>query len=330
VWTDGMADRLAAVPGDLGDPRFGLSAEAFDDLAGRVDAVYHCGAWVNFTYPYRLLKPANVLGTVESLRLAGRIRTKPLHFVSSITAVPEVEYAFRPDPTVLEDDETGSLSGLFGGYGETKWVAEQICRLARSRGIPVSIYRPGVLSGHSRTGVSNTRDMVWNMIKGAIEVGFAPDETAVVDITPVDYVARALVHISLREENLDRVYQFPHPEPPTWRPLFERLREYGYPLAWMKTEDWVRHVLTVIREGSGNALTPFASVVETYQGFFELAAAEQRNGSMKLVLFDDRNTRAALAGSGISCPKVDAGLLTTYFDYFIRTGFLPPPRDEAA
>ncbi|HSG40738.1 MAG TPA: acyltransferase domain-containing protein, partial [Thermoanaerobaculia bacterium] len=108
AWTEEMADRLVAVPGDLGDPRFGLSAEAFDALAARIDAVYHCGAWVNFTYPYKVLKPANVLGTVESLRLAGRIRTKPLHFVSSITAVPEVEYAYREDPTVHEDDETGS------------------------------------------------------------------------------------------------------------------------------------------------------------------------------------------------------------------------------
>jgi thioester reductase-like protein len=331
VWTEEVTDRLVAVPGDLGEPRFGLTAEAFDDLADRIDAVYHCGAWVNFTYPYKLLKPANVLGTVEALRLAGRRRTKPLHFVSSITAVPEVEYAYREDPTVFEDDETGSLSGLFGGYGETKWVAEQICQLARARGIPVAIYRPGVLSGHSRSGVGNTRDMVWSMIKGAVQVGAAPDETSIVDITPVDYVARALVHISLQEENLNRVYQLPHPEPPRWRPIFERLREYGYPLAWMETGDWVKHVLDVLRNGaegtngSGNALAPFAPVVEIYQSFFELAKAEQRTGSMKLVLFDDRNTRTALMGSGIACPPIDADLLAVYFDYFVRTGFLPPP-----
>jgi hypothetical protein len=49
---------------------------------------------------------------------------------------------------------------------------------------------------------------------------------------------------------------------------------------------------------------------------------------MKIVHHDDRNTRAAIAGTGIACPNLDAGLLTVYFDYFIRTGFLPPPPKE--
>jgi len=243
--------------------------------------------------------------------------------------VPEVEYGFRKDPTVFEDDETGSISGLFGGYGETKWVSEHLCQLARTRGIPVSIYRPGVLSGHSRTGVSNTRDMVWNMIKGAIQVGSTPDGTnQIMDITPVDYVAGSLVHISLSDENLNRVYQFPHPELPIWRTVFEFMRDYGYPLEWMKSGEWEMHVLEVIRngaDGSENALAPFAPVVANYDAYAEQATAEGRTGKMKHILFDDRNTRAAIAGSGITCPAVDADLLTVYFDFFVRTGFLPPP-----
>src|SRR4029078_153461 len=124
--------------GDLAAPRFGLSEEAFRVLAGRVDALYHNGAWVNFTYPYKILKPSNVLGTVEVLRLAALGRVKPVHYISSIAGIPEIEYGYREDPTVLEDDHLDSISGLFGGYGETKWVGEQLCRSARSRGIPVN------------------------------------------------------------------------------------------------------------------------------------------------------------------------------------------------
>jgi hypothetical protein len=41
--------------------------------------------------------------------------------------------------------------------------------------------------------------------------------------------------------------------------------------------------------------------------------------------FDCSNTLSGLADSGIQCPPVDASLLTTYFTYFIETGFLAAP-----
>ncbi len=330
VWRDGMTERLVAIPGDLGEPRFGLTEEAFLDLAVRVDAVYHNGAWVNFTYPYKVLKPSNVLGTVEALRLAALVRTKPMHFISSITAVPEVEYGYRDDPTVYEDDETDSLSGLFGGYGETKWVSEQLCKIARSRGIPVSIYRPTVLSGHTKTGVCNTRDMVWNMLKGCIQMGVTPDGEQDMEIAPVDYVAAALIHISLREEGLNRVYQFPHPRQPRWRTVFAFLREYGYPLTWMKSGEWEHYAVERLQTDTDNALAPFAPVVANFEAYAAIAQQEGRVGKRKQIFFDDRNTRAAIEGSGITCPDIDAGLLTIYLDYFVRTGFLPPPPGSAA
>jgi len=59
---------------------------------------------------------------------------------------------------------------------------------ARSRGIPVCIYRLGMITGHSQTGVSQTDDMMCRMIKGFIQLGSAPDLDLMVDMTPVDYV----------------------------------------------------------------------------------------------------------------------------------------------
>jgi thioester reductase-like protein len=330
VWHDGLDGRLVAIPGDLGEPRFGLSEAAFRELAGRVDAVYHNGAWVNFTYPYKVLKPSNVIGTVEALRLASQVRTKPVHFISSITAVPEVEYGYREDPTVYEDDDTGSLSGLFGGYGETKWVSEQLCKLARSRGIPVSIYRPTVLSGHSHTGVSNTRDLVWNMIKGCVQLGSTPDGEQYIEIAPVDYVASAAIRISLGEENLNRVYHFPHPDRPRWRPIFEFMREYGYPLTWMPSGEWELHAIERLQTETDNALAPFMPVVENFEAYAETARREGRQGKRRQIFFDDRNTQHGIQGSGITCPPIYANLLTVYFDYFVRSGFLPPPPGRGA
>ncbi|HWM91726.1 MAG TPA: thioester reductase domain-containing protein [Thermoanaerobaculia bacterium] len=328
LWRDGMADRIVVLAGDLGLPRFGLSEEAFRDLAGRIDAVYHGGAWVNFTYPYKILKPANVLGTVEALRLAALGRVKPVHYVSSIAAVPEIEYGYRDDPRVFEDDETGSISGLFGGYGETKWVSEQLCRIARSRGIPVAIYRPSVLSGDSRTGRGNTRDMVWSMIKGSIQMGIAPPGDQPFDVAPVDYVAAAIVHLSLQEESLNRVFQLPHTQVPLWQDIFDFMHSYGYELRSAATPDeWIEHALERLKEDTTgeNALSPFAPMVAISDRYSEIAASEERTGTIKPLIFDDRNTQAGLQGSGITCAPLDARLLSLYFDDLVSSRFLPTP-----
>jgi phthiocerol/phenolphthiocerol synthesis type-I polyketide synthase E len=326
LWHDGMEGRIVAMAGELGELRFGWSEENYRDLAARVDAVYHCAAWVNFTYPYKVLKPSNVNGTVEALRLAGAVRTKPLHFISSIAAVPEVDYGFREDPTVFEEDQIKSHSGLFGGYGETKWVSERLCEQARERGIPVNVYRPGVLSGDSRTGVGNTRDMVWNVLKGSIQLGVAPLGEGDMDVTPVNYVAASVVHISLQEEALNRAYHFPHPHIPQMELAFDALQEYGYSLERLPGEEWQRVVFERLRTDSDNALAPFLPVVAIYQNYGDAASLEGKTGFMKVVIFDDRNTQAAIAGSGIYCPDVDKKLLKTYFDWFVESGFLPPPQ----
>jgi phthiocerol/phenolphthiocerol synthesis type-I polyketide synthase E len=325
LWRAGIEERIVAHAGEAGEPRFGLSEETFQDLAGRLDAVYHCAAWVNFTYPYKVLRPANVEGTLDALRLACAVRAKPLHFISSIAAVPEVEYGYREDPTVFEDDRVDSFSGVFGGYGETKWVSERLCEQARERGLPVNIYRPGVLSGDSRTGIGNTRDMVWNIIKGNQQLGIAPDGDSVLEVTPVDYVAASVVHISLQEDGLGRVYHFPQPHETPFRVAYDFMEKYGYPLERLPREEWERQVLERLRTETDNALAPFLPVIANYQSFAETAVLEGRQGVMKTVAFDDRNTREEIAGTDIVCPEIDERLLRTYFDWFVESGFLAPP-----
>ncbi len=330
LWRDEHAARIAAMAGDLAAPRYGLSEAAFRALGEGVDAVYHCGAWVNFNYPYKLLQPANVLGTIEALRLAALGRAKPLHFISSIAATPEGDHGFREHPVVYEDADSESIEGLFGGYGETKWVCERLIRIARSRGLPVAIYRPGVLAGHSRTGIGNTRDMVWSIIKSCIQMGVHPIDEYRLDVTPVDYVATAIVHLSLDAMNANGLFQLPHPNPPTYQRIYEIVRSYGYPLEPIPFRRWVERVMEVARVDSANALAPFVGVAENYDKLAEKAKIEGADGRLKDIVFDGTNTRAGLAGSGIVCPELDEELVGRYLDAFVRSGFYPPPPAETA
>src|SRR5262249_32673344 len=84
LWRDEYATRIRALAGDLEQARLGLPEARFGELAEQLDVIYHGAGSVNMAFPYGRLKPANVNGTREVLRLAGTASTKPVHFLSSI------------------------------------------------------------------------------------------------------------------------------------------------------------------------------------------------------------------------------------------------------
>ncbi|MEW6637980.1 MAG: non-ribosomal peptide synthetase, partial [Actinomycetota bacterium] len=170
LWKPETAHRIAPVSGDLGEPMFGLSQEEFDRLAREVDMVFHAGAVVNLIYPYRALKPVNVDGTREVLRLACRHRSKPVHHVSTNGIFPS------DGRLCCEDDDLDSLADAReDGYGQSKWVAERLVRDAGERGLPVCVYRPGNVSGHSETGASNPKDTLTTVLRESLRIGKAPE-----------------------------------------------------------------------------------------------------------------------------------------------------------
>ncbi|HJX26440.1 MAG TPA: hypothetical protein VJ885_00895, partial [Thermoanaerobaculia bacterium] len=68
-------------------------------------------------------------------------------------------------------------------------------------------------------------------------------------------------------------------------------------------------------------LAPFAPL---FAGGADDAAA----GEQPELRFDGTHTAQGLEGSGIACPPVDERLLRTYFEAFVRSGFLPVPEAE--
>ena len=102
-----------------------MSAAASADLAATIDVIYHSGAFVNWIFPYERLKATNVLGTEEILRLATRVRIKPVHYVSSLGVFPLFDSS--GEVTVIREDDTLDHDGsLHGGYLQSKWVADKL------------------------------------------------------------------------------------------------------------------------------------------------------------------------------------------------------------
>src|SRR3954451_14780377 len=314
--------RIIPVVGDLSEPLLGLSPEVFDDLATQIDVIYHNAAVVNWIYPYSRLKAANVGGTQEILRLAVRRRVKPVHVVSSLSVFPLVG---NPGGTVIGERNGLDHHGvLFGGYTQSKWVAEKLVTIARSRGLPVAVYRPGLITGHSRTGAWNTDDFMTRLIKSWVELGSAPDLDGALDMTPVDYVSSALVHLSLSEQSLGSDFHLVNPRPIHVREMVEWIGAAGYPLERLPYDRWRTELLSGGGSGNGqaaNTLVPLFSATSdgSARGQEQLEGGNtvDRSGSLmaaqyaaRSVAFDDERARSGLAGSSIVCPQVDAEVFT--------------------
>ncbi len=215
LWQESFGRRIVPVLGDLAQPLLGLSGQQFQRLAGEIDVIYHNGAVVNATYPYSALKSTNVLGTQEVLRLACQDKVKPLHFVSTLSVFAQ-DYLAQVK-VVGEQDDLNLSASVAGGYAQSKWVAEKLVSIARSRGLPVCIYRPGRITGHSQTGISNTDNLMCKLIKISLQLRQVPDMDLLVDLTPVDYVGEAIVYLSRQKGSLgglpkhaQRVSRFPN------------------------------------------------------------------------------------------------------------------------
>ena len=307
--------RVRAIDADLAAPRLGLTPEVFDALAANVDAICHAAASVNWVAPYRGLKAANVDGTVELLRLASS-RGLPFHFVSSMS----VCHSTSAPPTIDERfDPVAHLRGLHLGYAQTKAVAEALVGEAGRRGLPVTIYRPSFISGHSESGAFNPDDILARVVAGCVRMGTAPDLDWPLDCTPVDTTARHILALSDRRG----VFHLRHPEPRHWRECVLWMRLCGYDIRLVPYHAWLRQ-LDRETAAAGDPAHPLRAL----RGFFLNRPADASGLTLpELLLASNVVTRdAALGGAALDYPALDTSLLQRYFDAFVASGRLPAAR----
>lgn len=126
--------RIKPILGDLDKPKLGLTTDALKQLAETIDVIYHSAALVNFVIPYDQLKPSNVSALHDVLDIAMTHHVKPVHYISTVaifdsTRCLETEHIYESES--LPPGDT-----VFGGYAQSRWVAEQTMQMAIEKGVP--------------------------------------------------------------------------------------------------------------------------------------------------------------------------------------------------
>ncbi|XP_065898942.1 carboxylic acid reductase-like isoform X2 [Dysidea avara] len=157
---DQLDNNVKIVSGDLEEEWFGIDQKDFCSLADSVSCIYHVGARVHHILGYGALRKSNVIGTVNVLKLA-EIHCRPVYYVSSTNVADYTGNGQFPIPEV--PCEAASLPHLIkaGGYAQTKWVSEYLVWQAGLCGLPIVIYRPGMISWSISTGMGNKVENIY-------------------------------------------------------------------------------------------------------------------------------------------------------------------------
>ncbi|PBK96038.1 acetyl-CoA synthetase-like protein [Armillaria gallica] len=175
-------------------------SQALTEVIGSVTHIIH-NAWrVDFNLGLSSFE-ANIRGLRNVIDLALTSRAR-LIYTSSIAVFQSA------------DEDMPLAEGAQGmGYGESKWVSEELLRLAP--GLRYLVVRVGQLTGGHK-GTWNVKEWIPSMIHSSTVLGYLPDDDKLVSWVPVHVAAQAIV------DNVDSagpVMHLAHPEPISWASL---------------------------------------------------------------------------------------------------------------
>ncbi len=237
-----LPKRIKVLVGDLSQEKLGLSSDTLNELSEVIDSIYHNGAYVHSTLPYQQLYTSNVQSTLELIKFACHKQNKAIHYVSTISAVCD----FADNGDLLETPAPNYPHQLENGYPLTKWVSERLINQIGQRGLPITIYRPGTILGHSLTGAANKNDSLTYLVNACLQMKKAPDWQDEMPMSCVDYVSSAIIHLSLNKEAMGQTFHLNSEQVVTWLDYISFYQQAGLDIEIQQAKDWQQHLVETI------------------------------------------------------------------------------------
>jgi len=308
--------RAVPVLGDLQKKGLGIAEVEAHQFVNRIDHFFHLAAVYDLNAEAKIQFEVNEEGTRQVVAFANRIRAKLLHHVSSIAAAGLYKGVFRED--MFEEAEH-----LDHPYFASKHQAEKIVRCEAK--IPYRIYRPGMVVGDSVTGEADKIDGPYYFFKAIQRVrqtlpSWMPMigiEGGRINIVPVDYVVNAMDYIA-HLPNLDgQCFHLTDPEPMRVGDVLNTFAKAAHaPRFSLRINAVLLDTIPDSIKHGLMALTPVRRIKDAIWADFGIP-----ENMMQFInyptRFDNRNTSAALAGSGIVCPPLTA-YANQIWDYWER------------
>ena len=312
VFRNNEIENIIPLCGDITKKRLGLKKRDWALLTREVSDIYHCAAIVNMVEPYEALKKANVDGTKQIVRFALTRKRKTIHYASTLSVFVATD---RNRGVALEKDDLARTNIVYGGYAQSKWVAARFLHQIPQAVLPMNIFRFGLITGNSKTGVTSPHDYLVMFVCGLITLGSIPKgdyHSLALDVTPIDYTARACAYIAAKSKH--GVYHIANTQGFTLDMILHALKKKGVHIKKISGREW--HAMVQSRTLSVPEAAAFAALARLvpYKGAFEQLRSMDLFQATDIV-FDQKNTVCILKDTGIHTPKASFSLLEKYLSH---------------
>ncbi len=294
-------DGWEVVEGDITDDLLGLDEQRYDELAGRVDIVWHLAAIYDLAVAEAVAYRVNVRGTIHVLDFCEACdQLERFNYISTC-------YVSGTRGGTVYEDELDEGQGHNNHYESTKfWAEVEVQR--RQMHVPTAIFRPGIVVGDSRTGETHKYDGPYYLFRllhklpDWMPVPNIGQGDCVVNLVPVDFVTEALAFAGLKQGVAGEVYQLADPQPMKAGDIFAML------LDCMDRPPPIGRVPASLADVAlrNDRLSSFAELPREALTYFNHGAR-----------YDTGNAERVLEGTSIRCPHLST-YMQTLVDYFLR------------
>jgi dephospho-CoA kinase len=294
--------------GDVCDMDLGLSSAEYRALSRDLTWIHHLAGSSFMGVDEDTARRLHVVGTrtvLELARDAGRLE-RVVHWSTAMVSGDR-------KGTFTEDDlEAGQK--FHNAYERTKYDAERLVRAAM-RQLPITVLRPGIIVGDSRTGEIDKLDGPYYLMvliatnASGVRLPLLGRSEAPLHLVPIDYVVEAAWHVARHETAAGKTFHLVDPAPLSARAVFEGVAEHA------NTE-----------KPRGHIPRPIARAVLRTPGLSRLGRGPLAFVDMldHTVHYDQTNTTQALAGTTVRCPAL-ADYLPVLVRYVLDLARSAPP-----
>jgi thioester reductase-like protein len=292
--------RVRVVLGMVEAMDLGMSGSDFREVAESITCIHHVHThWHAHRHTHRpgaqdaradALRRARVDGTRHVLELAAACpRLRRLCHWSS------VHVAGKRKGVVLEEDLDEGQS-FHSPFEEMQWAAEKLARAAQQR-LPVTVLRPGIIVGDSRSGAIDRFDGPYKLMAlimrnpTQVHLPLPGRGAAPLHLVPIDYVIDAAHALSRDERAVGGTFHLVDANPLPARRVYELVAEHAH-----------------TAQPRGFIPAGIARTLLRAPGLERLARTPRAfvDAFDHQVFFNSRRAVALLADAGIRCPPFDS------------------------
>ncbi|MCM3902236.1 MAG: SDR family oxidoreductase [Pyrinomonadaceae bacterium] len=208
--------------GDIAQPNLGMSQDDLAIASSQTTVIFHLAAIYDLAVARDVAMRVNVAGTRDVNEFAKSLpNLRHYHYVSTCYV------AGKRNGRILETELTHT-AGFRNYYEESKYLAEMEVAALKST-LPITIHRPAVVCGDSKTGETAKYDGVYYLIHylrkwpSVLKLFNIGNREVSLNLVPVDFVVDGLAALVRDPKAIGKTIQLADPNPLTTHELFNTI-----------------------------------------------------------------------------------------------------------